>query len=171
MAIPLLSLPFASINLGSLSLASLPLLAQGMLPGCQLINGNLQCVPGQQLTPQQQITVLEQQIDSNLQLENQIQQSINSLGQLLVSGNAAAGELLSAAWIAKPGMGQQPLAVHWYRQGASGWLLIPGTQGLKYQPTAQDKGLKLMAVATVSTPNGNNRVASQALGPVVLTGP
>jgi hypothetical protein len=28
-----------------------------------------------------------------------------------------------------------------------------------------------MAVATVSTPNGNNRVASQALGPVVLTGP
>ena len=99
-----MAIPF--LSLGSLSLVSLPLLAQGMLPGCQLINGNLQCVPGQQLTPQQQITVLEQQIDSNLQLENQIQQSINSLGQLLVSGNAAAGELLSAAWIAKPGMGQ-----------------------------------------------------------------
>jgi len=171
MAITFLSLPIASLSLASLSLVSLPLLAQGMLPGCQLINGNLQCVPGQQLTPQQQITVLEQQIDSNLELENKIQQSINNLGQLLVSGNAAAGELLSAAWIANPGMGQKPLAVHWYRQGTSGWLLIPGVQGLKYQPTAQDKGLKLMAVATVSTPNGNSRVASQELGPVVLTGP
>jgi hypothetical protein len=30
---------------------------------------------------------------------------------------------------------------------------------------------ELMAVATVSTPNGNSRVASQSLGPVVLAGP
>ena len=166
MAFQLLSLPLLS-----LPLLSLPVLAQGMLPGCQLINGDLQCVPGQQLSPQQQIKVLEQQIDSNLQLENKIQQSITSLGQLLVSGDAATGQLLSAAWSAKQGSGQTPLAVHWYRQGADGWVLIPGVQGPKYQPTAQDKGLKLMAVATVSTPSGNNRVASEALGPVVLTGP
>ena len=38
-----------------------PLLAQGMLFGCQLIGGQLECVPGMNhLTPQQQIKVLKQ---------------------------------------------------------------------------------------------------------------
>ena len=44
------------------------LLAQGMLMGCQLIGGQLECVPGMDHhKPQQQINVLKQQIDATSQ--------------------------------------------------------------------------------------------------------
>ena len=63
------------------------LLAQGMLVGCQLIGGQLECVPGMDhLKPQQQINVLKQQIDATSQRASELQAAIKSLGELELAG-------------------------------------------------------------------------------------
>ena len=52
------------------------LLAQGMLMGCQLIGGQLECVPGMDhLKPQQQINVLKQHIDATNQQASELQEA------------------------------------------------------------------------------------------------
>ena len=53
--------------------------AQGMLPGCRLENGSLQCVPGLTASPEQQIQVLDGQIDQGLQQEGHLEQTIEGL--------------------------------------------------------------------------------------------
>ena len=135
--------------------------------GCQLIGGQLECVPGMDhLKPQQQINVLKQQIDATSQRASELQAAIKSLGELELAGEAIAGELIEARWLAANPGGPQPTLIHWYRQGEQGWLLIPGAVGSSYSAQPRDVGLELMAVAIVITPEGNRRVASAPLGPV-----
>ena len=135
--------------------------------GCQLIGGQLECVPGMDhLKPQQQINVLKQQIDATNQRATELQAAIESLGELELAGEAIAGELIEARWLAANPGGPQPTLVHWYRQGEQGWLLIPGAVGNSYTAEPSDVGLELMAVAIVITPEGHRRVASTPLGPV-----
>jgi len=54
---PALTLFFRSPARALLVLLLFPVIAsaQGMLPGCQLVNGSLQCVPGLSTDPEQQI--------------------------------------------------------------------------------------------------------------------
>ena len=135
--------------------------------GCQLIGGQLECVPGMDhLKPQQQINVLKQQIDATNQQASELQEAIKSLGELELAGEAIAGELIEARWLAANPGDPQPALIHWYRQGTSGWLLIPGAVGGSYTAQSSDVGLELMAVAIVTTPEGHRRVASAPLGPV-----
>ena len=135
--------------------------------GCQLIGGQLECVPGMDhLKPQQQINVLKQQIDATNQQASELQAAIESLGELELAGEAIAGELIEARWLAANPGGPQPTLIHWYQQGDSGWLLIPGAVGNSYTAQPSDVGLELMAVAIVITPEGHRRVASAPLGPV-----
>ena len=135
--------------------------------GCQLIGGQLECVPGMDhLKPQQQINVLKQHIDATNQQASELQEAIKSLGELELAGEAIAGELIEARWLAANPGGPQPALIHWYRQGESGWLLIPGAVGGSYTAQPSDVGLELMAVAIVITPEGHRRVASAPLGPV-----
>ena len=135
--------------------------------GCQLIGGQLECVPGMDhLKPQQQINVLKQQIDATSQRASELQAAIKSLGELELAGEAIAGELIEARWLAANPGGPQPTLIHWYRQGTSGWLLIPGAVGGSYTAQPSDVGLELMAVAIVITPKGHRRVASAPLEPV-----
>ena len=135
--------------------------------GCQLIGGQLECVPGMDhLKPQQEIKVLKQQIDATSQRASDLQAAIQSLGELELAGEAIAGQLIEARWWAANPAGPQPTLIHWYRQGESGWLLIPGAVGSSYTAQPSDVGLELMAVAIVITPEGHRRVASGPLGPV-----
>ena len=135
--------------------------------GCQLIGGQLECVPGMDhLKPQQQINVLKQQIDATSQRASELQAAIQSLGELELAGEAIAGELIEARWLAANAGGPQPAVIHWYRQGEAGWLLIPGAVGSDYTAQPSDVGIELMAVAIVITPEGHRRVASAPLGPV-----
>ena len=103
--------------------------------GCQLIGGQLECVPGMDhLKPQQQINVLKQHIDATNQRATELQAAIESLGELELAGEAIAGELIEARWLAANPGGPQPTLIHWYRQGESGWLLIPGAVGTATPP-------------------------------------
>ena len=103
--------------------------------GCQLIGGQLECVPGMDhLKPQQQINVLKQQIDATSQRASELQAAIESLGELELAGEAIAGELIEARWLAANPVGPQPTLIHWYRQGESGWLLIPEVVDNSYTP-------------------------------------
>ena len=147
-----------------------PLIAQGMLMGCQLVGGQLDCVPGMNhLTPQQQIKVLKQQTDTAISEASALQGAINRLGQLVLSGEALIGSLIAAEWLNANGGAMQPSAIHWYRQGDNGWVLISETATTSYTIQPQDLGLELMAVAIVVTPEGHQRIASTPVGPV--TGP
>ena len=143
------------------------LLAQGLLMGCQLVGGQLECVPGMDhLKPQQQIKVLKQQIDASSQRASELHAAIQTLGELELAGEAIAGQVIEARWLAAKPAGPKPTLIHWYRQGESGWLLIPGAVGSSYTAQPSDVGLELMAVAIVITPEGHQRVASAPLGPV-----
>ena len=135
--------------------------------GCQLVGGQLECVPGMDhLKPQQQINVLKQHIDATSQRASELQAAIESLGELELAGEAIAGELIEARWLAANPGGPQPTLIHWNRQGESGWLLIPGAVGNSYTAQPSDVGLELIAVAIVITPEGHRRVASAPLRPV-----
>ena len=135
--------------------------------GCQLIGGQLECVPGMDhLKPQQQIKVLKQQIDATSQRASELEADIQTLGELELAGAAIPGELIQARWLAATPAGPQPTLIHWYRQGESGWLLIPAAEGASYITQPDDVGLELMAVAILITPEGHRRVASAPLGPV-----
>ena len=143
------------------------LLAQGMLMGCQLIGGQMECVPGMNhLSPQQEIKVLKQQTDATVKEASELQNAIKTLGQLELAGEAIAGDLIEARWLSTNPEAPQPTLIHWYRQGSSSWLLIPAGVGPSYTPSQADVGLELLAVAIVVTPEGHQRVASQPLGPV-----
>ena len=147
-----------------------PLIAQGMLMGCQLVGGQLECVPGMNhLTPQQQIKVLKQQTDTAISEASALQGAINRLGQLVLSGEALIGSLIAAEWLNANGGALQPSAIYWYRQGDNGWVLISETATTSYTIQPQDQGLELMAVAIVMTPEGHQRIASTPMGPVTGT--
>jgi hypothetical protein len=60
--------------------------AQGMLPGCRLEGGSLQCVPGLTADPQLQINVLKKEISTDVQAEGRIKQTIQGLRQFVLIG-------------------------------------------------------------------------------------
>ena len=159
---------------GAAMLASSPrALSQTMLTGCQLVGGTLQCVPGVTADPQQQINDLRQQIGTDQQLENAVEQRIEGLSQLVLVGEIVEGSLLVANLGA--GLPQDPLvqlpasAFHWYRltPGSTKWVLIPGASGPTYRLQHQDVGSQLMVVVAVATPSGSQRQPSAVIGPIV----
>ena len=160
----LLSLVAASALAGQVT----PLQAQDLV-GCQLVDGELSCVPGVSADPQSQIRALRQQISTELQQESAVQQQIDGLQQLELQGAAVQGQLLQAAAVADALAALPPEAFHWYRRtpGASQWLLIAGASGPTYVLQAEDVSAQVMVVVAVTVPGGGaNRQASTVVGPV-----
>ncbi|MFM8545196.1 MAG: hypothetical protein ACKOCA_11580 [Vulcanococcus sp.] len=157
--------------LALLAAAALPLygVARGQdLVGCQLVDGTLQCVPGVTESPQQQIQQLQQQISSDIQLEGAVQQRIDGLQKLVVSGNAAVGQLLTAAAQINAQAALTQANYHWYRlkPGTRSWVLIEGANGTTYVPGSLDVGNNLMVVVVVNQNGQVKKVASTPVGPV-----
>jgi len=138
------------------------------LVGCQLVGATLQCVPGVTESPQQQIRQLQQQISTDIQMEGAVQQRIDGLQQLVLAGNAAVGQLLTATAVADAQAALPSANYHWYRMNPDqrSWVLIEGAQGTTYVPAPVDIGRNLMVVAVVTQNGTVKRVASQAIGPV-----
>jgi hypothetical protein len=160
----LLSLVAASTLLGQVT----PLQAQDLV-GCQLVDGQLSCVPGVSADPQSQIQALRQQISTDLQQESAVQQQIDGLQQLELQGEAVQGQLLQATAVADALAALPPQAFHWYRRtpGASQWLLIAGASGPTYVLQPEDVSAQVMVVVAVTVPGGGaNRQASTVAGPV-----
>lgn len=145
------------------------------LVGCQLTDdGQLQCVPGVSADPQSQIRAMRQEISTDLQLEGAVQQQINGLQQLVLTGQAVEGQLLSATLVANSLAPLPPTAFHWYRlrPGSTGWVLISGASGPTYGLQPADVQARVMVVVAVPTQGGGSqRQASPALGPVRPTQP
>jgi len=141
--------------------------AQGMLPGCRLENGSLQCVPGLTASPEKQIQVLDGQIDQGLQQEGHLQQTIEGVKRFVLAGQAREGALLKAQLMLQ-GSAVDELDVHWYRRGEQGnWILIESASGNTYQVSADDRQSTIMAVLVVRDSNGKiKRISSNAIGPV-----
>ncbi|MEB3171560.1 MAG: hypothetical protein VKK43_09315 [Synechococcaceae cyanobacterium] len=150
-----------------------PLQAQDLV-GCQLVDGQLSCVPGVSADPQAQIRALRQQIASDLQQENAVQQQIDGLQQLVLQGEAVQGQVLQAAALADALAALPPQAFHWYRRtpGANQWLLIAEASGPTYVLQPQDVSTQVMVVVAVPTPGGGSqRQASPVVGPVLPASP
>ncbi len=145
-----------------------PLQAQDLV-GCQLVDGQLSCVPGVGTDPQTQIRALRQQISTDLQTESAVQQQIDGLQQLALAGAAVQGQLLQATAVADVLAALPPQAFHWYRRkpGASQWLLITGANGPTYVLQPQDVSAEVMVVVAVDAAGGGaKRQASSVVGPV-----
>ena len=142
-------------------------LAQGMLPGCRLENGSLQCVPGLTASPEKQIQVLDGQIDQGLQQEGHLQQAIKGLQRFVLVGEAREGELLQAE-LTLQGADVDELDVHWYRRSAQGnWKLVESGSGHSYRVGPKDQQDRLMAVLVVRSRDGKiQRISSNVIGPI-----
>jgi lipoprotein-anchoring transpeptidase ErfK/SrfK len=138
------------------------------LVGCQLVDGTLQCIPGVTESPQQQIQQLDQQISTTIQQEAAVQQRIDGLQKLVLSGNAAVGQLLTAAAQINAQAALPQANYHWYRlkPGTRSWVLIEGANGTTYVPGTLDVGQNLMVVVVVNQNGQVKRVASTPVGPV-----
>ena len=141
--------------------------AQGMLPGCRLENGSLQCVPGLTASPEQQIQVLDGQIDQGLEQEGHLQQAIQGLQRFVLVGEAREGALLKAE-LQLQGADVDELDVHWYRRSGQGnWTLVESGSGHSYQVGPQDRQDRLMAVLVVRGRDGKiQRISSNMIGPI-----
>ncbi len=161
----LLALP----GLALLACAGWPARAQDMLPGCQLVEGSLQCVPGLTGDPQQQIGVLRQQIGADQKLEGAIEQTVTGLAGVVLAGQAVEGNLIWASLRASSLAGLPARAYHWYRRapGELRWSLIPGADGVTYLPGPADVGRQLVVVVVVPQSGSVKRVASAPVGPVL----
>jgi len=154
----------SGLGLGPLA----PVRAQDLV-GCQLVDGQLSCVPGVSADPQSQIRALRQQINTDLQQESAVQQQIDGLQQLVLQGEAVQGAVLQATAVADVLAALPPSAFHWYRRspGASQWLLIDDAAGPSYVLQLQDVSAQVMVVIAVPAQGGgSSRQASPAIGPV-----
>jgi hypothetical protein len=179
-----LPLPFPHVNSGislvlSVALAALPtalaprmVLAQGMLSGCQLIDGSLQCVPGLNADPEQQIQILRRTIGADQALEAAIGKESESTEQVLLSGSAVVGAVLSATVTVKGGGAAAP-AFHWYRLAPDQrtWRLIPEAKGSTYLVVPADVGTQVMVVSVRAAGASTHRTSSTPIGPVSITAP
>lgn len=138
------------------------------LVGCQLVEGQLQCVPGVTADPQQQINILQGQIATDQQLEGAVQQQISGLRQLVLQGQAQEGALLQATVQMDGAVVLPPSAYHWYRSapGSRQWQLIPNVKGALYVLQPVDVGQQLMVVVATPAGQGSQRASSAPLGPV-----
>jgi len=163
----------------SVALAALPTalaprmaVAQGMLQGCQLIDGSLQCVPGLNADPEQQIQILQRTIGADQALEAAIGKESAATEQVLLSGSAVVGTLLSAAVAVTAGGGAAP-AFHWYRLAPDQrtWLLIPEAKGSTYVVVPADMGSQVMVVSVRGAGASTLRTSSKPIGPVTKKAP
>ena len=153
---------------GSLLLiTTTPVRGQGMLPGCRLENGSLQCVPGLTATPQQQIQVLDGEITNDQQTEGRIVEAIEGLKRFAVVGEAKQKALLKAE-LELDDSTIETVPIHWYRRPANGhWQLIDFASERPYTIKSKDAGSSVMAVLTVTTNQGNVlKTNSNAVGPI-----
>lgn len=141
--------------------------AQGMLPGCRLENGSLQCVPGLTADPEQQINVLDKEISTDLQREGHITQTIQGLKKFILTGEAREGQLLRAKFDLQANQ-INSVHIHWYqRQGDGPWKLVADRSEETYRISEADRGAKVMAVMVVTTSDGDvRRVSSNVIGPI-----
>ena len=141
--------------------------AQDMV-GCQLVDGLLSCVPGVSPPPQAQIKALRSQIATDIQLEGTVQQQINSLQQMVLSGQASEGQLLQATLSADVLASLPPSAFHWYKlqPGSKQWILIQGASGSTYLLKANDISSQVMLVVAQPTATGSQRQATPPVGPI-----
>ncbi|QNI55712.1 putative conserved secreted protein [Synechococcus sp. BIOS-E4-1] len=156
-----------SICLTLMAAVPLGVSAQGMLPGCRLENGSLQCVPGLTASPEEQIQVLDGQIDQGLQQEGHLQQAIQGLQRFVLVGEAREGALLKAE-LTLQGADVDELDVHWYRRSAQGnWKLVKSGSGHSYRVGPEDQQDRLMAVLVVRSRDGKiQRISSNVIGPI-----
>lgn len=143
------------------------------LVGCRLVEATLQCLPGVDATPQQQIQILKGEIGADLQEEAMVEQRIDGLRQVVLAGEAMEGSLVRAQLAIEPGANLGTVTYHWYRlaPGRNRWELIPAAQGDSYSVSRNDIAYKLMVVAVVTTPDGTNRSQSAPVGPVRVRNP
>ncbi|MCP9872724.1 hypothetical protein [Synechococcus sp. Cruz CV-v-12] len=143
-------------------------LTQGMLPGCQLVDGSLQCVPGLSADPEQQIQILRKEISLDQSLESAIGQDRGRLEQVLISGQAEVGAILRAT-VAGPGEG----LFHWYRLAPTqqSWQLIPEAKGSTYLVSVTDVGNQVMVVSVTGSSGTTRRTSSIPIGPIKLPTP
>ncbi|MFY8149558.1 MAG: hypothetical protein ACOVNL_10140 [Prochlorococcaceae cyanobacterium] len=160
-----------ALSLSLLTGLCAPALRSQDLVGCQLVDGSLQCVPGLDATPQQQIRILRGEISTDLQLEGAVEQRIEGLQALVLQGQAQVGALLQASLVAEGGGAMAAtgngLQYHWYRlaPGRLHWEQITGAAGPTYTPGPNDIAYQLMVV--VRTDGGTTqRVGSKPTGPV-----
>ena len=141
--------------------------AQGLLPGCRLENGSLQCTPGLTASPQKQIQVLEGQISRDLQTEGHLEQSIEGLKRFELIGEAREGQLVRAELMLQ-GDQIEDIQIHWYQRKKQGnWQLVNSVSESSYRIRSSDRGNQLMAVLVVRTTDGRmQRIASNRLGPI-----
>lgn len=141
--------------------------AQGMLPGCRLEGGSLQCVPGLTADPQQQIHVLNKEISTDVQAEGRIKQTIQGLKQFVLIGEAREGQLIKTKFDLQ-GEQIKTVHIHWYqRQGDGHWKLVSDRSEETYQISQDDQGSQIMAVMVVATSDGEvQRVSSNVIGPI-----
>lgn len=163
--------------LPALTLALLALVAPGPWAqesdGCRLVEATLQCLPGVDATPQQQIRILQAEIAADRQQEDMVEQTISGLRQVLLEGEAVEGELLQARLALEPGVSLDAVDYHWYRlaPGRSRWELIAAAQGDRYSPGRGDIAYEIRVVAVVSGPGGVQRSISAPAGPVRVRNP
>jgi hypothetical protein len=136
--------------------------------GCRLVEATLQCLPGVDTTPQQQIGILKGEISADLQAEALVEQRIDGLRQVVLNGEAMEGSLVRAELATEPGTNLGAVTYHWYRHapGRNRWELIPSAQGDSYTVSRNDIAYELMVVVVVSTPDGARRKTSAPIGPV-----
>ncbi|WP_041426640.1 hypothetical protein [Synechococcus sp. CC9311] len=141
--------------------------AQGMLPGCRLENGSLQCVPGLTADPEKQINVLDKEISTDLQREGHITQTIQGLKQFILTGEAKEGQLLRAKFDLQANK-INSVHIHWYQRQDNGpWTLLTDTNEETYRINQANFGAKVMAVMVVTTSDGEvSRVSSNVIGPI-----
>ncbi|HJN36893.1 MAG: hypothetical protein AB8E74_02675 [Prochlorococcus sp.] len=143
-------------------------LSQGMLPGCRLENGSLQCVPGLTTTPENQIQILDGEIQSEKRSAAAIKQNIAGLRHFLLAGEAERGSLLRTQ-LMLDGDSIEEVHIHWYRRPAdsSHWQLINNASGSRYRIGADDSNASVMAVVVVKTNAGKVlRKNSNIIGPI-----
>jgi len=143
------------------------------LVGCRLVEATLQCLPGVDATPQQQIQILKGEISDDLQKEAMVEQRIDGLRQVVLAGEAMEGSLVRAQLATEPGTDLGTVSFHWYRKapGRNRWELIPSAQGDSYSVSRNDIAYELMVVVVVTTPDGTRRTQSAPLGPVRVRQP
>jgi outer membrane biogenesis lipoprotein LolB len=141
--------------------------AQGMLPGCRLEDGSLQCVPGLTADPEKQINVLNQEISSDVRMEGQITQTIQGLKKFVLTGEAREGQILQAKFDLQADQ-INSVQIHWYqRQGDEHWKLVSDLSEETYRISQADQGKQVLAVMVVETSNGDvKRVSSNVIGPI-----
>lgn len=143
------------------------------LVGCRLVEATLQCLPGVDASPQQQIQILKGEIGADLQQEAMVEQRIDGLRQVVLDGEAMEGNLVRAQLATEPGANLGTVTYHWYRlaPGRNRWELIPAAQGDSYTVSRNDIAYELMVVVVVTTPAGTKRSQSAPVGPVRVRNP